>query len=170
MSSPLNAQRGAALIVTLVMLLIMTLLGLSSMDATIMGERMAGHQKNKQASFDAAEAALRAGEGIAESLGQAPNPGAALYDQALDGDPAVWKDPATNWAEWVGAALPDVIQQPEYVIEIVGIVPNSRNCAVTHLPVGCERPARRVTARGWGNNANAMSIIQSVFLYIDEDG
>jgi type IV pilus assembly protein PilX len=55
-------QKGAVLIVSLVMLIIMTLLGISGMNNTVMQERMAGNQRNSTLAFQAAEAALRAAE------------------------------------------------------------------------------------------------------------
>lgn len=57
-----NTQKGAVLIVSLVLLIIMTLLGLSSMSNTVMEERMAGNQRNSNLAFQAAESALRSGE------------------------------------------------------------------------------------------------------------
>jgi len=44
------------------MLIIMTLLGISGMNNTVMQERMAGNQRNSTLAFQAAEAALRAAE------------------------------------------------------------------------------------------------------------
>lgn len=60
-----KAQRGAALIVALILLLIMTILGLASMRSTIMEERMSASLYDRSLAFQAAEAALRAGEAAA---------------------------------------------------------------------------------------------------------
>jgi type IV pilus assembly protein PilX len=165
MISPHNTQRGAALIVTLVMLLIMTLLGLSSMDATILGERLTGHQRNKQLSFDSAEMALREGEANAKSLGDTPDDSVGLYAQAISGDPMVWKDPDTNWADWAGDPIEHTVQNPVYVVELIGTAWRDAPCKKDYSDPDCFRPARRITAQGWGNNLNASSIVQSVFLF-----
>ncbi|MDH5190310.1 MAG: PilX N-terminal domain-containing pilus assembly protein [Gammaproteobacteria bacterium] len=57
-----QSQQGAALIVGLIMLLLMTILGVSSMSSSIMEEKMAGNTRDREIAFQAAEAALRAGE------------------------------------------------------------------------------------------------------------
>jgi type IV pilus assembly protein PilX len=55
-------QRGMALIVSLIFLLLMTLIGISSMQNASLQEKMAGGVKFRNESFQVAEAALRAGE------------------------------------------------------------------------------------------------------------
>jgi type IV pilus assembly protein PilX len=57
-----GAQQGAALVTVLVLLLVMTLLGIVSLRSTLLEERMASNQRDRSLSFQAAEAALRAGE------------------------------------------------------------------------------------------------------------
>src|SRR6056297_162098 len=54
-----NRQRGVALFVGLIMLLILTLLGLSSSNVSIMQERMAGNVAQYNQSFQIAETVLR---------------------------------------------------------------------------------------------------------------
>lgn len=55
-------QRGAVLLISLVMLLIITLLAVSSMREVTLEERIVGNQRNQQAAFNGAESALREGE------------------------------------------------------------------------------------------------------------
>ncbi|HNC77604.1 MAG TPA: PilX N-terminal domain-containing pilus assembly protein, partial [Pseudomonadales bacterium] len=57
-----NRQRGAILVVGLIVLLLMTLLGLSIMGGNAVEEKMAGNERDRQIAFQAAEAALREGE------------------------------------------------------------------------------------------------------------
>ena len=64
----MNAQRGAVLIVSLVFLLLLTLLATSSMQNATLQEKVAGTLKRRNASFQAAETALR----IAEAKLMAP--------------------------------------------------------------------------------------------------
>jgi type IV pilus assembly protein PilX len=61
-ASPQRRERGSALIIALVFLLLMTILGVASMQSTVLQERMAGNQRDRNLAFQAAEAALRAGE------------------------------------------------------------------------------------------------------------
>ncbi len=68
---PLNckaSQRGAALVVSLILLLVVTLIGISGMQSTVLQEKMSGNFKDKNSAFQAAEAALREGEAQAETL------------------------------------------------------------------------------------------------------
>ncbi|HEY8024591.1 MAG TPA: PilX N-terminal domain-containing pilus assembly protein [Burkholderiaceae bacterium] len=57
-----NKQSGAALVVGLIFLVILTLLGLTAMQTGILEERMAGNSRDHNIAFQAAEAALRDGE------------------------------------------------------------------------------------------------------------
>ncbi|QZP33638.1 pilus assembly protein PilX [Pseudomonas sp. DR48] len=57
-----HTQRGMALLVSLVFLLLLTLIGLSSMQNATLQEKMAGSVSLRNQSFQGAEAALRVGE------------------------------------------------------------------------------------------------------------
>lgn len=60
-----RSQRGAALIMVLLMLLVITLLGMASMRGAILQERMAGATIGRSLAFHAAESALREAEAYA---------------------------------------------------------------------------------------------------------
>lgn len=55
-------QAGAALIVSLVMLLVLTLLGVTAMQSTTVEERLSGNLRDRNQAFQSAEAALREAE------------------------------------------------------------------------------------------------------------
>ena len=55
-------QKGSVLIVSMVMLFLLTLIGVTSMSSTSLEEKMAGNLRDQQLAFQAAEAALREGE------------------------------------------------------------------------------------------------------------
>lgn len=57
-----SRERGAVLIVALVMLLLLTVIGLSSMRGTSLQENMAGNMRDSNLALQASEAALRKGE------------------------------------------------------------------------------------------------------------
>ncbi|MHC8385420.1 pilus assembly PilX family protein [Pseudomonas sp. LB3P14] len=61
-----HSQRGMALLVSLVFLLLLTLIGLSSMQSATLQEKMAGSVSLRNQSFQSAEAALRVGESEVE--------------------------------------------------------------------------------------------------------
>lgn len=60
--SPRHQQRGAVLLISLVILLIITLLAVSSIRESTLEERIVGNIRNQQAAFNGAESALREGE------------------------------------------------------------------------------------------------------------
>jgi len=55
-------QRGSALIVSLVMLLLLTLIGVAGMKDTLLQEKMVGNVRDREIALQAAESALRAAE------------------------------------------------------------------------------------------------------------
>ena len=55
-------QRGAALLVGLLVLIVMTLIGVTAMETTILQEQMTGGMRNSQLAEQASESALRRGE------------------------------------------------------------------------------------------------------------
>ena len=175
-----SKQSGATLIITLIMLLIMTMLGVTTIKTTVIGERMTGHFFNKQLSFDAAEAALRVGENAADAFPTtAPTDGTnGLYVPNPTGI-AIWLNPAIprapptagnpGWQDRAGilASGDPLAAQPQYIAEYLGGVPRDENCALdadTSTNQDCWRHAYRVSAQGWGKNLNAQSLTQSTFL------
>jgi type IV pilus assembly protein PilX len=63
-----NKEQGSVLLVCLVMLLALTFIGLSSMTNSTMQERIVGGARDQNVAFQAAEAALRAGEDVAVGM------------------------------------------------------------------------------------------------------
>lgn len=57
-----NKQQGAVLATSLVILLVMTIIGVSSMSTTLLEEKMAGNMRDIDLAFQASESALRDGE------------------------------------------------------------------------------------------------------------
>ncbi|MDO6513885.1 MULTISPECIES: PilX N-terminal domain-containing pilus assembly protein [Neptuniibacter] len=55
-------EKGAVLVIALIFLLILSLIGVSSMQGTTMQEKMSGNLRDHYSAFNAAEAALRDGE------------------------------------------------------------------------------------------------------------
>jgi type IV pilus assembly protein PilX len=63
---------GSVLVTSLILLLVMTLLGLSAMQTSLMEETMAGNARDHNLAFQAAEAALRDADAWLYSLPRAP--------------------------------------------------------------------------------------------------
>ncbi|THF64432.1 pilus assembly PilX family protein [Pseudothauera rhizosphaerae] len=57
-----SGQRGAVLVVSLIMLVVLTILGVASMRSTILEERMAGNVKEQYRAFHTGELAVRTAE------------------------------------------------------------------------------------------------------------
>ncbi len=161
-------QTGAALVVALIMLLIMTLLGVSTIDTTVTEEKMAGQYRNRQLSFEAAEAALREGEAtaIAFPVYEPTDGSTGLHLPPTSGDP-VWEASGTTWLS-ATTSLPGVTlaQAPAYTTEYIAYVPRDPFCGISNESAqqDCGRYAYRVSARGWGGNTVARSTVQSTVI------
>jgi type IV pilus assembly protein PilX len=155
-------ERGAALIVALVMLLIMTVLGVSAMRSTTLQERMAGNLRDGNLAFQAAEAALREGENFLEGT-LPPFAGANGLLQMQDGagQAAFWN--AHNWGanSRTAAAVAGTTAAPRYVIEELPAVPvEGGSERFGPLP---EIGFYRVTARAVGGTTDAVSVLQTTY-------
>jgi type IV pilus assembly protein PilX len=147
------SQHGAALVVVLILLLVMTLLGLASLRGTLMEERMSGSLYDRNLSFQAAEAALREAE-VRIADGGLTIPTTATCLDGICGTPTAssadrWRDSGFNgWKATTGTFLKTAT--PQYFIEYMGIAPTWPGC--DQLPEGerhphCLKPRYRVTAR-----------------------
>ena len=167
-------QKGAALIISLMLLVIMTILGISAVTTTTMEEKMSGATINKHVSFQAAEAAMRAAEVLVNTLSQDTvfNGTGGFYPATIYGDAnfPIWEfegTPAINWQTITSVPTGfngEPIQSPEWIIEDFGTSYRDADCAlIVPLQAGCELPVYRVTARGWGLNTNGFSMIQGTY-------
>jgi type IV pilus assembly protein PilX len=148
-------QQGAALLMVLILLLVMTLLGLASLRGTLMEERMSASIFDRGLMFQAAEAALRQGEAKAAASKKSdytsactgglcgiPNP--AGNDQYVDRW-LVSAPPYVNAAEVTSGELKVT---PQYFIEYMGDAPNWPGCDRERpVQAGCMGPRYRITAR-----------------------
>ena len=157
---------GAALIVSLVILLVMTLLGLASIGTSRLEERMAGNARDANLSFQAAEAALVNAEqalltGVLIFDGNTPG----LYPNVTN-DQQRYQDNGWDWAndaiEYDGTSINGLQQQPRYYIEFVG-----STVAEDSLAIGTKPPRiinlYRITSLGIGASATSQTILQIVF-------
>lgn len=128
-------QRGVALVVVLILLLIMTLLGLASLRGTLMEERMSANLYDRSLAFQSAEAAMREAEvrlllpatqqAFPVKLTVACSNGLCAEPIPADGTLDRWLDPATAWqTATVAVGTPDTPAiAPQYVIEEMAPVP-----------------------------------------------
>lgn len=162
-------QRGAALIVSLVMLLLMTMIGIFAMRTGIMQEKMASNLIDRELAVKAAEVALRDAEKTILSFAVAPIalPTGANSDvwtmNAMEQNGAAvsawWMQTNTAWWRANGIASPTpagCAEPPRYIIEEI----DNKNGVVT-VPAERGKVTYRVTARGVGGSAQAIVFLQS---------
>lgn len=170
-----NRQKGAVLIVGLIMLLLLTIIGLASIRGSELQERMAGNTRDKNLAFQAAEAGVRAGETF---LAQATLPafsGSGLYQDlnkvgSATPTPSAWSASqwTTNSIKLPSGTLKGLTDQPRYVIEKIIVAAAAANpgsgADIESLDkMGGSSEYYRVTSRGLGGTANAEVIIQSTY-------
>lgn len=160
------AQRGIVLLTGLIFLVVLTLLGTSALQGTLLEERMAGNLRDETAAFQAAEAALRSAEVFLQQAALPAFDGSGgLYHHVFAPAP----DPV-GWPEWethgrlAEGIIDDVASQPRYVIEQLVSVPamgsggsaqQSGNSAHANL--------FRIIARGVGGTRSAVVLLQSTY-------
>lgn len=132
MTSSPKTQRGVALAVVLMLLLVMTLLALVSLRGTLMEERMSANLMDRSLSFQAAEAALREGEALAASKPALPASGCSDGVCAIPdpNDAPRWLDD-TVWATALVAEVNvgGITAKPKYIVELLADnVPAKGSC------------------------------------------
>lgn len=172
-----SGQRGVVLVVSLIMLLLLSIVGITAMQTTQLEEKMAGNQRNLNLAFQAAESALRSGEGWISGRMTRPNPAAALTDYTgCSGSQDVWQleglgsFPDVNskdhqWWQTCGntfsGSISGVATAPNYIIEEQRFVPDSLVMG-TGIPPG--RYYYRLTSRGTGGTDLAQAFLQVTYL------
>ncbi len=163
--------------VSLMILLVLTLIGITSMSTTILEEKMAGGVRNQNLAFQAAEAALRDGEAWIAAQNPMPNAVAtcgappcliveldSLGDLTTQND-SWWSSNAREYGTAGGSPdLTDVSADPRYIVEF-------RTFQNTGgLDVGINPPQGRIyyrlTARGTGGNTATEALLQSHYMVI----
>jgi type IV pilus assembly protein PilX len=170
-------QRGAVLIISMIILLLLTILGVTSMQSTTLEERMAGNMRDRHLAFEAAEAALLHAEQFLDSIattGAFDTDGSdGLYDDSIQ---KIW-----TTVDWTGAASgangyrqadnigtgEGLSTPPKYVIQhvvSVGSEADQSNLDNYGQGTGAGKTGLfRVTARGTGSSDNSVVILQTVF-------
>jgi type IV pilus assembly protein PilX len=184
----LRQQAGAVLIVALSLLVILTILGISVMESSVIEEKMAGNNLDYNLAFQSAESALRAGENWISQRNQRPvttnipAPGVVLALNAIrtPGAAAWWQDATKNNSWWIDDVAPKVnIFDP---IDPPGVDPDSMEDELFRLPrfaieeydIVCDgainnpsasscKVIYRITARGWGKSPSSTVLLQSLY-------
>ena len=174
----LDKQSGSVLIISLIILLVLTLIGVAGMRNTTMEEKMTGHLRDKTLAFQAAEAALKRGEQFfSPVVGTGGFDGTGGQYGPTDADPDFWSaatwgptnsfsytDPILNVA--TPAALTGVASQPRYILKYVGeISVDSKSLNIGGY--GQQKLGNvsdfRITARGTGGTDTSVVILQAYY-------
>lgn len=167
---PSHHQAGAALVVALVMLLVLTLLGATTARLTLLEERMTGNTQDFNVAFQAAEAALRDGEALLRQPILPDFDGAGgLYQPAEPDEPPLWiavdfdNGGDVIFYDGLNDAPGSVAQaRASYFVEELPRVPTAGESLAADAPVD-EAAFFRVTARGVGAAGNAAVTLQTTY-------
>lgn len=164
-----NKQYGAVLVVSLIMLLILTLIGLSGTQATSLEEKMAGNVRDQNIAFQAAESTLLAAEQFILTNPTTSYQGNTLTPGLLDiPNVGVNAEPASYFASATWTDANSVLTtaafgnslgiptSPRYIIKKTASIPAT----------GAVGPQTvfKITARAVGNNSGTQIILQEVFV------
>ncbi|WP_413661961.1 PilX N-terminal domain-containing pilus assembly protein [Methylophaga thalassica] len=166
-------QSGAALVVSLVMLLLLTMIGIFAMRTGVMEEKMTANQIDRDIAFKAAEIALRAGEGVVLNWANLPicsaNGATGCWTRnAMNPAPANaapwWQQRDSAWWSLNGTAVArpqGASTNPRYIIEEIKKLGNANGNQATEYIEG-QPKFYRITARGVGGSAQSVVLLQTV--------
>jgi type IV pilus assembly protein PilX len=163
-------QSGAVLIISLIVLLLLTLIGASSIQTTSLEEKMAGNLRDRNLAFQAAESALNAAEasldppnalpaftdagsgGFYTETSTIPTAAAILADSFWTSNPNATSTVTT-------LTLGNGITTPVYIIQkLPAACFNAAGC-----PPNPTSTPYRVTVRATGASTNTVVILQSIY-------
>jgi type IV pilus assembly protein PilX len=176
-------QRGAVLVISLLLLLVMTLLGLGASQSTRLQERMAGNQRDQEVALQGAEASLRAAERRLSPMVNAvltrcrrPDASCDSFEKRIliDATTQVELDLANQANSWWttfgkvyvdGDDLGAVSGTPQFVVEHRAEVREVLSVGDSNLDT--VRDFYMVTARSNGMTDTAQVVIQSTYARIE---
>lgn len=169
-----RGQQGVTLVIALILLLVVSLLGLSAMKATTMEEKMVGNTQDLNVAFEAAEAALRiAAEDIpnAEATGFSDDCSSGYCTAGTGADSAArWEDSTLDvWGSeaQVTTGVTGVRSQPQYIIEKMPytVAVSSDSLVTGYSSNGSGAGSYyRVTARATGASDTAIVMLQALYI------
>jgi type IV pilus assembly protein PilX len=170
----LKKQTGVALFISLVMLLVLTIIGVSAVQTTSLEERMARNSRDRLMAFQAAESALRDAEAFLETVVTTASftdvGTTGLWTIAPFSTTARWMQPNiwTGGGSVVAAnAVQGVATAPRFLIEHAATLVREENAYQIDDPYTGSTSDRieifRITARGVGGTQNARVLLQSTY-------
>lgn len=172
-------QKGAILVFCMVFLLVLTMMGVASMESTVLEERMAGNMQDYNAAFQAAETALQNAEDWLfeqDSWPATSSDGTTRVWVRDTMDPDVtdsmhwWQDEDRQLQSWwesnstAVAGMAGVTSEPRYLIEEFANINTGQSLAIGTGLENRVRVFHRITARGTGATDTAVVELQSTFV------
>jgi type IV pilus assembly protein PilX len=182
----MKQQRGAVLVVSLLLLLVMTVLALGASQTTRLQERMSASMRDRDLAFESSEAGLRNAERIIDSLPIAPSPCTSgrcqVFDRGILPVTSLGFQTQSWWNANAWSYITDetfnathhtastggmisasglAAADPQFVVEELEEVPDSLVVPPTGPP-----PSRfyyRITSASQGGSAQAQVVLQSTF-------
>ncbi len=169
-----HQQRGSVLAVSLLILVVLTIIGVSSMVTTSLEEKMSGNFRDRQLAFNAAEVALA----YAENYVNTNINSASVFDDS-SGFYANGNGPGQDYAFasswWTATAsrevpitISDVGTRPRFTVEYRGEVGEEEGTSINigsygESTGGGEITSFRITVRATGLTDNSVVILQSYY-------
>ncbi|MFV1972118.1 MAG: PilX N-terminal domain-containing pilus assembly protein [Thiohalobacterales bacterium] len=168
---PGRQQAGAVLFISLMLLLMLTIIGMTAMNNVTMEERMAGNLRDTDLAFQAGEAALRNGENWLSPLpirpGECtitpPSACATVWQQGMlsslqNKDYSWWNTSGRDYLTAATDEFDGVVQDPKFIIEYNTYV---RDSLVVGQSMVAGRDYYLVTSRAEGGSDTTVSVLQS---------
>ncbi len=169
----MSRQQGAALLVSLILLVVLSLLGVAAMQSSQIQERLSGAYRNKVSAFQAAEAALRAAEEELEKVtpfSSQSNAGFKVlqpdvdcvglcYDEVSNPDVFINYGEPLNGNPW-DKLFPNTAFRPHYIVEEIGLPGGNPLVSDEPLP---DTKMYRITAKAYGDDLKSISMLQTYF-------
>jgi len=182
----LQTQAGVVMVVSLIILLLLTIIGLSAMQTTALEEKMAGNLRDKNLAFQSAESALRFAECSIE-----PTDPTAVYNLActkglcLDNNPltpnpipaeaailmdSFWSSSNASLFPTYTVALGNGIHAPVNIFQKLPEFPpppalNNKATVVGTNSISIKCQPYKTTLRATGGTTNTVVILQSVVVW-----
>ena len=109
-----SRERGAALIIALLLLTIVSLLATSAWQVGMQEERIVGHQRDRNLAFEAAEAALRDGESDVLGICASGHAGCTPRPDLINGETGFGDNGAQGSCSSDGLCLPNRDERPDF--------------------------------------------------------
>jgi len=160
----LKSQEGAVLAISLIMLLLLTIIGITAMQSTTTQENMAGNSRERSNAFQIAETALRAGETY---LANNVNP-TFVDGSTTDSSDGLYFENTTASNAWYltqtydnTKSATDSFGDATYGYVIEELEPATSVDLTANTPVAGQY--YRVTARGTGPAGTGIVLLQSTY-------